>query len=67
MEHRDKQFSGVPALEGGLWKWEVRDLDGHTQFGTAPGRAAGVTAAKAAIDKSLAPKKRRLVPPGRKR
>ena len=67
MEHRGKQISVVQALEGGLWKWQVRDLDGHTRSGTAPGHAAGVTAAKSAIDKALAPKKRRLVPPGGKR
>lgn len=66
MEHRGKQFSVVQALEGGLWKWEVSGLDGHTRSGTAPVRTAGIQAAKAAIDKALAPKKRRLVPPGKR-
>jgi hypothetical protein len=66
MEHRGKQFSVVQALEGGLWKWEASDLDGHTRSGTTPGRAAGIEAAKAAIDRALAPTKRRLVPPAGK-
>jgi hypothetical protein len=63
MEYRGKQYSVVQALEGGLWKWTVSDLDGHNRSGTAPNRTAGIAAAKGAIDKGLAPKKRRLVPP----
>jgi len=63
MEYRGKQYSVVQALEGGLWKWSVDDLDGHSRSGTAPSRAAGITAAESAIEKALTPKKRRLVPP----
>ena len=67
MEYRGKQYSVVQALEGGLWKWEVSDMDGHTRSGNAPSRPAGIKTAERAIDKALAPKKRRLVPPGGQR
>ena len=46
MEYRGKQYSVVQALEGGLWKWTVVDLEGHIRSGTAPGRVAGIKAAE---------------------
>ena len=45
------------------WKWSVPGLVDQTKSGKAASHAAGVEAAQRAIDKSLAPKKRRLVPP----
>jgi hypothetical protein len=63
MEYRGKQYSVVQGLNG-LWKWSVV-LDGHTKSGKAPGREAGIKSAEKAIDRLLAPKKRRLIPPSR--
>ena len=65
MEYRGKQYSVLQGLEGGMWKWTI-DLNGHTRSGSAPSRAAGINAAERAIERLLAPKKRRLVPPGSK-
>jgi hypothetical protein len=47
-----------------MWKGSVEDLEGFTKSSFAPNRIAGIKAAERAIDKALAPKKRRLVPPG---
>jgi hypothetical protein len=63
MEYRGKQYSVVQELAG-AWKWSVSDLNGHIRSGKAPSRAAGIKAAEREIDRALAPKKRRLVPPG---
>ena len=63
MEYRGKQFSVIQTI-GGKWKWSV-DLDGHTKPGNAPNRPAGIKMAESEIDRELAPKKKRLVPPSR--
>jgi hypothetical protein len=47
-----------------LWKWSVDGIEGYTKSGTAPSHAAGIKAAERAIDKALAPKKKRLHRPG---
>jgi hypothetical protein len=65
MEYRGKQYSVLQALQGGMWKWTI-DLNGHTRSGSSPSRAAGINAAERAVDRLLAPKKRRPVPPGSK-
>jgi len=62
MEHRGKQYSSVQGIDT-TWKWSVSSLVGYTKSGTAPSRPAGIKAAERAIDKALAPKKKRLVPP----
>jgi hypothetical protein len=62
MEYQGKRYNVVQGIDGN-WKWLVDDLAGHTKSGTAPSRAAGIKAAERAIDKALAPKKVRLVPP----
>jgi hypothetical protein len=64
MEHRGKQYSVVQAIDG-EWKWSI-ELDGHAKSGvTAGGRQAAIRMAEREIEKATAPKKRRLVPPGR--
>jgi hypothetical protein len=63
MEYRGKQYSVILSI-GGKWKWSA-DLDGPYRSGAAPDRATGVKAAERAIDKALAPKKKRLKPPSR--
>jgi hypothetical protein len=62
MEYRGKHYSIVQGLDA-VWKWSVPSLVAHTKSGKAPSHAAGVKAAECAIDKALAPKKVRLVPP----
>jgi hypothetical protein len=47
-----------------LWKWSVDGIEGYTKSGKAPSHAAGVKLAERAIDKALAPKKKRLQRPG---
>jgi hypothetical protein len=61
MEYRDKEFSVVHGLDT-MWKWSVDGLGGFTKSGAAPSRAAGIKAAERAIDKALAPKKKRARP-----
>jgi hypothetical protein len=63
MEYRGKQYSVVLSI-GGKWKWSV-EIDGHTKSGRAPNRLAGIKVAKAEIDRALARKKKRPVPPAR--
>jgi hypothetical protein len=63
MEYRGEQYSVLQSLET-MWKGSVEDLEGFTKSSFAPNRIAGIKAAERAIDKALAPKKRRLVPPG---
>jgi hypothetical protein len=41
-------------------------LDGRAKSGKAPDRNAGIEFAKKEIDRALAPKKKRLKPPGSK-
>jgi hypothetical protein len=48
-----------------MWKWSVPSLVDQTKSGKALSHAAGAKAAEHAIDKALAPKKVRLVPPSR--
>jgi len=64
LEYRGKQYSVVQGLQGS-WKWSVQ-LDGHTKSGTSPDRQAGIKFAEKEIDRALAPKKKRLKPPGSK-
>ena len=63
MQYRGKQYSVILTI-GGKWKWSI-DIDGHTKSGQAANRLAGTKLAKREIDRALAPKKKRLVPPGR--
>jgi hypothetical protein len=65
MEYRGKQYSVVQGIGPSEWKWSI-PLDGHAKSGKAPSRPAGVKRAEREIDRLLAPKKRRLVPPGSK-
>jgi len=62
MEYRGKQYSVVQGIDA-VWRWSVPTLVGQTKSGTAPSRPAGIKLAQQAIDKALAPKKKRLLPP----
>jgi hypothetical protein len=64
MEYRGVEYSVVQGVERGKWTWSL-SLDTNTkQSGQASNRPAAVTKAERAIDRALAPKKKRLVPPG---
>jgi hypothetical protein len=63
MEYRGKQYSVMLTI-GGKWTWSA-EIDGQYRSGMAVNRPAGIKAAERAIDKALAPKKVRLVPPRR--
>ena len=63
MEYR-KQYTIVQGIGPNSWKWQVQ-LDGAVKLGDAVTRASANTAVVWAIDKALAPKKVRLIPPVR--
>jgi hypothetical protein len=63
MEYRGKQYRVILGIDS-LWKWSVDGIEGYTKSGKAPSHAAGVKAAERAIDKALAPRKKRLQRPG---
>jgi hypothetical protein len=63
MEHRGKPYSIILGI-GGKWKWSI-EIDGRGKSGTAASRSLAEGRAKEEIDKALAPKKRRLIPPSR--
>jgi hypothetical protein len=60
MEYRGKQYRVI--LIGGKWKWSA-EIEGQYRSGMAVNRPAGVKLAERAIDKVLAPKKKRLQRP----
>jgi hypothetical protein len=62
MEHQGKQYNVILGIDA-IWKWVVDGIEGYTKSGKAPSHAAGVKAAQRAIDKALAPKKKRLQRP----
>jgi hypothetical protein len=61
MEYRGKQYSVILTI-GGKWKWSA-EIEGQYRSGMAINRPAGVKLAERAIDKALAPKKKRLQRP----
>ena len=63
MEYRGKQYRVMLGIDS-QWKWSVDGIEGYTKSGKAPSHATGVKAAERAIDKALAPKKKRLQRPG---
>jgi hypothetical protein len=63
MEYRGKHYSVVQSLRHHTWKWSV-DVNGRVKSGKALSREVGIQLAERVIDRALAPKKKRLVPPG---
>ena len=61
MQYRGKQYSVILTI-GGTWKWST-EIEGQYRSGMAVSRPAGVEKAESAIDKALAPKKKRLQRP----
>jgi hypothetical protein len=64
MEHRGVEYSVVQGVERGVWKWSASVAD-MLIMGQASTKPAAVAAAERAINKALAPTKKRLVPRGR--
>jgi hypothetical protein len=63
MKYRGIEYSVVQGVGQHVWKWSVSlDTDRSTR-GQAATKAEAVMEAERAIDRALAPKKLRLVPP----
>jgi len=63
MKHRDIEYTLVQGVGRHIWKWSVV-LDGSpSATGQAMTKAEAVSEAERAIDRALALKKIRLVPP----
>jgi hypothetical protein len=63
MKYRDIEYTVVQGLGRQLWKWSV-SVAGVVIRGQAATKSEAVAEAERAIDRALAPKKLRLVPPG---
>ena len=62
MEYRDIEYTVVQGIGRHLWKWSASVAD-VVITGQAHSKSAAVAEAENAIDRALAPKKVRLVPP----
>jgi len=62
MEHRGVEYRIIQGIKRGFWKWSI-DTETGTKSGCVYSRAAAMAAAKRAIDNTLDPKKRKLIPP----
>jgi hypothetical protein len=64
IEYRQTEYALVQGVGGHLWKWSA-SIAGQVVNGQAHTKAAAIAAAEKAIDRSVAVKKLRLVPPER--
>jgi hypothetical protein len=62
MEYRDIEYAVVQGIGRRVWKWSA-SVAGVVIMGNEQTRSAAVAAAEKAIDRALAQKKVRLVPP----
>jgi hypothetical protein len=62
MKYRDIEYSVVQGIERGVWKWNA-SVAGVVITGQEAIKSEAVIAAEKAIDRALALKKVRLVPP----
>jgi hypothetical protein len=62
MKYRDIEYTVVQGIERGVWKWTA-SVAGVVVMGQAVNKAEAVKNAERAIDRALALKKVRLVPP----
>ena len=62
MKYRGIEYTVVQGIARQVWKWSV-SVAGVVITGRAKTRSDAVTNAERAIDRALAPKKRRVVPP----
>jgi hypothetical protein len=64
MRYRDIEYAVVQGIGRNLWKWSA-SVANVVITGQAHSKSAAVVEAEKAIDRVLAAKKVRLVPPGR--
>jgi hypothetical protein len=62
MKYCDVDYTVVQGIGRHIWIWGFA-FDGKPLTGNAPNKAEAVEHAERAIDRALAPKKLRLVPP----
>jgi hypothetical protein len=62
MKYRDIEYTVLQGIERGVWKWSA-SVTGVVIKGHAEVKSKAVAAAERAIDRALASKKVRLVPP----
>jgi hypothetical protein len=62
MKYRNIEYTVVQDIERGVWKWTA-SVSGVVIMGHAAMKSGAVTAAEKAIDRALAAKKVRLIPP----
>jgi hypothetical protein len=62
MEYQGFEYMVVQGIERGVWKWST-SVAGVVVMGQEQTKLAAVAAAQRAIDRALAVKKVRLVPP----
>jgi len=65
MRYRDIEYMVVQGIERGVWKWSA-SVAGLVIMGQAHSKSEAVVEAEKAIDRALAPKKHRLIPPPRR-
>jgi len=65
MRYRDIEYTVVQGIARQLWKWDVSFEASSPLRGQAATKREAVAEAERAIDRALAPKKLRLVPPER--
>ena len=65
MEYRGIEYSVVQGIRWDLWKWSA-SVANVVITGQSHSKSEAVADAEKAIDRALAPKKARLVPPPRR-
>jgi hypothetical protein len=63
MRYRDIEYSVVQGIGRHLWKWSA-SVAGVVIAGRAATKSEAAAEVERAVDRALAPKKLRLVPPG---
>jgi hypothetical protein len=64
MKYRGLEYSVVQGIERGKWRWSVTLANNIARFGQAISKETAAEEAERTIDKALAIKRLRLVPPG---
>jgi hypothetical protein len=65
MDHRGIEYTIVQGIGRDTWRWTVSLGNNISKSGQVKGKPEAVAQATRAINRALAPKRVRLVPPGR--
>jgi hypothetical protein len=65
MEYRGVEYTIVQGIERGTWRWTVSLGNSVSKSGKVIGKPEAVAQATRVIDRALASKRARIVPPGR--